>query len=290
MQQLDRMSVAAIAEIVKSQYGGYLTSHAGGYVEFFLNAEVELPREVIGPLNAGHHGTAINVLHYLNGTANFELVLLRLASPVEYGANQGRHRNVLEQINRILWNEGLKIELDDSSRNPRIVDYQEVEQSQSQLEEMNNPPERAMGDEVFIVHGSDAGRRDTLVRFLKEELNLSTIVLQEQPDAGRTVIEKFEHYAEQAGFAVALLTPDDDVSSPVATTGGNQSRARQNVIFELGYFIGKLGRSRVRALIAGNVEMLSDYEGILYTAMDERGAWKQDLQRELKNAGFDGVV
>ena len=290
MQEFDSMTVEAIAEIVSLQYEGRFFSDTGEIVSFFNRAKVELPQQVLGPLPAGVPDVATRVLYYLNGTANFELVLLRLTSPVEYGANQGRHRNVLEQINRILWNEGLKIELDDSSRNPRIVDYQEVEQSQSQLEEMNNPPERAMGDEVFIVHGSDAGRRDTLVRFLKEELNLSTIVLQEQPDAGRTVIEKFEHYAEQAGFAVALLTPDDDVGSPAATTSGNQSRARQNVIFELGYFIGKLGRSRVRALIAGNVEMLSDYEGILYTEMDERGAWKQGLQRELKNAGFDGVI
>ena len=285
MQQLDRMSVAAIAEIVKSQYGGYLTSHAGGYVEFFFNAKVELPGAVVVPLKAGVSEIATNVLHCLNGTADFERVLLRLASPVEYGAKQERHRSVLEQINLILMNEGLKIELDDHGRNPRIVDSQEVDQSQPQLEEMNNPQERAMGDEIFIVHGRDIGAKNTVARFL-ERIHIKPVVLQENPSQGRTVIQQFEHYAEKVRFAVVLFTPDD-VGAPATAPDNIQPRTRQNVIFELGYFIGKLGMARVCVLVKGKPEMLSDYSGVLYTDMDDKGGWQMELIQELKSAGYN---
>ena len=109
------------------------------------------------------------------------------------------------------------------------------------------------------------------------------MILQEQPDQGRTIIEKFEQYA-QANFAVALFTPDD--------VGGLaedslQPRVRQNVVFEFGYFIGKFGRDRVCALVEGDPEIPSDYSGVLYIPLDESGAWKFQLVREMKSAGFE---
>jgi predicted nucleotide-binding protein len=114
---------------------------------------------------------------------------------------------------------------------------------------------------------------------------LEPIILQEQPNAGRTIIEKVERYAEVA-FAVVLLTPDD-IGGKNSEPQELKPRARQNVILELGYFLGRLGRSHVAALLKGEVEKPSDYDGVLYVPMDAAGAWKLQLARELKNAGLN---
>lgn len=105
------------------------------------------------------------------------------------------------------------------------------------------------------------------------------MVLREQPNQGRTVIEKFEDYSD-VGFAVILLTPDD--------LGGKSAsellpRARQNVIFELGYFLAKLGRDRVCALHVPTLEIPSDYP-VLYVPFDDQGGWKIELAKEMKAA------
>lgn len=140
---------------------------------------------------------------------------------------------------------------------------------------------------VFVVHGHDEGAREAVARFL-EKIELEAIILKEQPDQGLTIIEKFESYASQVGFAVVLLTPDD-LSAPTSAPA-QTSRARQNVIFELGYFAGKLGRGRACLLRKGEVEIPSDLYGVIYTDMDASDGWKLKLARELKAAGlkFDG--
>ena len=117
--------------------------------------------------------------------------------------------------------------------------------------------------------------------------------MHEKPDRGKTLIEKLEANSSEVeiGYAVVLLTPDDlgvarseiDESSPKLPP---QHRARQNVVFELGYFIGKLGRHRVRALYAEGVELPSDYQGVLYTKLDGKDSWKLELVREIKAAGI----
>ena len=138
-------------------------------------------------------------------------------------------------------------------------------------------------NEVFVIHGRDDGTKQTVARFL-ERLNLKPVILHEQPNEGRTIIEKFEDHAH-VGFAVVLLTPDD-----FGGIQGNKDtvkpRARQNVIFEFGYFIGKLGRKRVCALVKGDVEKPSDYNGVLYIPLDNSGGWNNKLIRELKTAGI----
>ena len=98
-------------------------------------------------------------------------------------------------------------------------------------------------------------------------------------------MEKVERHAEVA-FAVVLLTPDD-VGAVATNPADVHPRARQNVIFELGYFLGKLGRKRVAALRKGEVEKPSDYDGVVYTPFDSAGAWKLLLARELKSAGLN---
>ncbi len=95
---------------------------------------------------------------------------------------------------------------------------------------------------VFVIHGRDEGTRAMVAGFLKQ-LEIEPVILSEQSSQGRTIIEKFEKHAN-VGFAVALLTPDD-TGSLKGARGKSNPRARQNVIFELGFFIGRLGRERV---------------------------------------------
>ncbi len=143
-------------------------------------------------------------------------------------------------------------------------------------------PQPVSTKRVFLTHGRDHGTRDTVAGFLRK-LDLEVVILEEQPDQGLTTIEKFEQNAE-GGFVVALLTPDD-VGGPNANE--LKPRARQNVIFELGYFVRAFGRNRVRALKKGDVEIPSNYAGVLYISMDEHGGWRMELIREMKSAGLD---
>ncbi|MGY3358474.1 putative nucleotide-binding protein [Bradyrhizobium sp. GM0.4] len=137
---------------------------------------------------------------------------------------------------------------------------------------------------IFVVHGHDGSALHAVARFL-EQLQLQAIVLSEQPDGGRTIIEKFEHYAGEVGFAVVLLTPDDVAGT--ANSPASAMRARQNVIFELGYFAGKLGRGRTCLLRKGDVEIPSDLYGVIYKELDAGDGWKLQLVKELKAAELD---
>lgn len=137
---------------------------------------------------------------------------------------------------------------------------------------------------VFVVHGRDNGAKDAVARFITK-LELEPVVLHEQANQGRTIIEKFEQYSDVC-FAVVLLTPDD-ICRYADDSEDSQLRARQNVILELGFFLGKLGRNRTCALRKDDVEIPSDYDGILYIDMDSQGAWETKLVRELKGAGIE---
>lgn len=138
--------------------------------------------------------------------------------------------------------------------------------------------------DVFVVHGRDSETKETVARFLAQ-LELNPIILHEQPNEGRTVIEKFERHAA-VGFAVVLLTPDD-VGALADQQNNLLPRARQNVVLELGYFMGRLGRQRVCALVKEGLEIPSDVAGVVYVPFDVGGAWKLALVRELKSCGFD---
>jgi len=143
---------------------------------------------------------------------------------------------------------------------------------------------QARGSGVFIVHGSNNAAKEAVARFL-ERLGLDVTILHEQPDKGRTVIEKFEANAS-VGYAVVLLTADD-VGAARTSPADLQPRARQNVLLELGYFLGILGRTHVCALREEGVEIPSDLAGVLYVPFDAAGAWKLRLATEIKAAGID---
>jgi hypothetical protein len=114
---------------------------------------------------------------------------------------------------------------------------------------------------VFIVHGHDGTPKAEIARFI-EKLGLEAVILHERPNKGRTLITKFQEEAGTAGFAVVLMTPDD--LGKAAAAADLNARARQNVVFELGFFIGKLGPERVAALVKGDVEKPSDFDGVVY--------------------------
>lgn len=135
---------------------------------------------------------------------------------------------------------------------------------------------------VFVVHGHDEAAKEIVARFL-ERLELQAVILHEQASRGRTVMEKLEGYSD-VDFAVVLLTPDD-LGSAKSETASLRPRARQNVVLELGYFIGLLGREHVCALHKGGLELPSDFGGVVYVSMDD-GSWKLLLARELIAAGF----
>jgi predicted nucleotide-binding protein len=143
---------------------------------------------------------------------------------------------------------------------------------------------QTLGTGVFIVHGHHEALKQQVARTVERLTGSTAIVLHEQADGGRTIIEKFESYASEVGFAVILLTADDR-GGPMASED-LQPRGRQNVVFELGYFIGCLGRSRVTVIYDAGVELPSDMSGVLYTPADEAGAWQLKLAREMKAAGI----
>jgi predicted nucleotide-binding protein len=144
--------------------------------------------------------------------------------------------------------------------------------------------EKNISNRIFLVHGRDNELKETTARFL-EKLGLNPIILHEQPNNGKTIIEKFEAYSD-VSFAIILMTPDD-IGGIAEDENKLSRRARQNVVFELGYFIGKLGRKNVVALLKGDVEIPSDYHGVIYIEIDKNEGWKMKLSKEIKATGIN---
>jgi predicted nucleotide-binding protein len=135
---------------------------------------------------------------------------------------------------------------------------------------------------VFIVHGRDNLAKAETARFI-EKLGFSAIILHEQASSGKTIIEKIEEHTN-VGFAVVLYTPCD--IGGLADEEKKRSRARQNVVFEHGYLIGKLGRKNVCALVKGDIETPNDISGVVYVTFDNNGAWQTSVAQELRSAGY----
>lgn len=139
---------------------------------------------------------------------------------------------------------------------------------------------------VFVVHGHDEEMKQASARTL-EQLSLDPIILEEKPRQGRTAIEKLDRYSD-VSFALVLLSPDDVAYKKGASSETARPRARQNVIHELGYFTGKLGRANVLVLFRkeDDFEMPTNHAGVVYVAYDKGGHWKFELAKELKECGY----
>jgi predicted nucleotide-binding protein len=143
----------------------------------------------------------------------------------------------------------------------------------------------ATGDWVVIVHGRDAARMHESARLIHGLTGYEPTILKEQVNRGLTLIEKFESFASETAFAVVLATADD--FGRLKGASEECERARQNVIFELGFFVASLGRKRVAVLHDSDVELPSDIAGLVTIRIDDAGAWKMLLAKELDAAGVD---
>jgi predicted nucleotide-binding protein len=152
-----------------------------------------------------------------------------------------------------------------------LVEFEDIKDKKTEFDNLK----------VFIVHGHDDLAKMETAKFI-EQLGLIPIILHEQVSSGFTIIEKIENYSN-VGFGVVLYTPCD-----LGAKKGNETelklRARQNVVFEHGFLIGKIGRNNVVALVKGDVETPNDISGVVYISMNNN--WKLDLAKELRNTGF----
>lgn len=143
-------------------------------------------------------------------------------------------------------------------------------------------PKKIDRSRVFVVHGHDNEAKLEVARFI-EKIGFEPIILHEQPSGSKTIIEKIEAYSD-VGFGVVIYTPCD-VGAKSSEKNSLQGRARQNVVFEHGFLIGKLGRSNVCPLVKGNLETPNDISGIVYTSMDTAN-WQLELAKELRAVGY----
>jgi predicted nucleotide-binding protein len=137
--------------------------------------------------------------------------------------------------------------------------------------------------DIFLVHGRNEGIKSEVSNLLTR-LELNPIILNEQANKGKTIIEKFEIHADVKA-AIALFTADD--TGKYKTDKDFETRVRQNVVFETGYFIGKLGREKTIILLEEGLKIPSDLDGYIYISLDTKKRWQFDLAKELKSIGFD---
>jgi len=157
----------------------------------------------------------------------------------------------------------------------KIIEEQEIKLTNGQTPIKSNKK----GNKVFIIHGHDEEMKRAVQLFISR-IDLDDVVLHERPNGGRTIINKLIEESEDACFAIALFSPDDSLED-------GTRRARQNVILELGYFIGLMGIERVRILKKGKVEIPSDLSGVIYEEYDAEGAWRIKLAKEMKDIGIE---
>jgi len=141
-------------------------------------------------------------------------------------------------------------------------------------------------NKVFIVHGHDNAVKQEIARFIAQ-IGLQAIILHEQASMSMTIIEKIEHYSNEANFAIILYTPCDKGRGALEINIHPRDRARQNVVFEHGYLMARLGRKNVCALVKGEIETPSDIDGVVYTPLDSFGGWKHTLSVELRACDYE---
>jgi len=157
-----------------------------------------------------------------------------------------------------------------------------IEMSGSEKQIQNEENIKELTDKIFIVHGHNEEMKQSVARTI-EKLDLKPIILHEKANKGRTIIQKFIDHSD-VGFAIILMSADDYGFSIKKTATDARLRSRQNVILELGFFLGKLGIDRVIAIFeqTENFDIPSDYDGVIFIPYDKDGKWKFDIIKELK--------
>ena len=192
----------------------------------------------------------------------------------------------------LLWTSPFIFNEDESS--VRNISDRVFKECKSQLQEITskseaptpNKPQTPMDkSKVFIVHGHDDAAKEAVARFV-EKIGFEAIILHEQASSGKTIIEKIEEYTN-VGFGIVLYTPCDVGALQGQEKDDLKPRARQNVVFEHGYLIGKIGRENVCALVKGNIETPNDISGVVYIKMEGEKEWKYKVADEMKESGYN---
>lgn len=139
---------------------------------------------------------------------------------------------------------------------------------------------RIINNKVFIVHGHDGELKEKVARRLEQQ-GIEAIILSEQANCGKTIIEKLESYSDV--HAAIVLFTSDDLGATKEEKGNEKYRARQNVVFEAGYFMGYLGRKNIIMIADKNVEIPGDLSGMVYTTKDN---WEFEMLKELNAVGM----
>ena len=189
------------------------------------------------------------------------------------------YSNMPDSINYDAWNRGRN-----SAMNLIETIIEELKLFPEEVDIENIKDKSIDCSKVFIVHGHDDGAKNEVARFI-EKLGFEAKILHEQIDSGATIIEKLEKHTD-VGFAIVLYTACD-VGGVRSKPEDLKPRARQNVVFEHGLLIGKIGRANVVALVKGDLEIPNDISGVVYKSMDISGAWKYSIAREMKSSGYD---
>jgi predicted nucleotide-binding protein len=161
------------------------------------------------------------------------------------------------------------------TRNPELLNSKKVEVT---------PIKQVQRKNIFIIHGREEAKWRELQSILEKEFHLNPIILEEKPDAGcNTIIEKFENYAQECNYAIAVFTPDDEVIFEKKA----YLQARPNVIYEIGWFCGRLGRSQVMLLLKEGTSIFSNFDGIIQKRFINNITEKiMEIKRDFLNSGI----
>lgn len=177
---------------------------------------------------------------------------------------------------------------DDFTKDETSIFFRKANELRREKDNINNNLDKGENNikdftKVFIVHGHDTLAKMDAARFV-EKLGFTAIILHEQASNSDTIIEKIERYSN-VGFALVLYTPCD-IGGKKDAEQNLQSRARQNVVFEHGYLMGKIGRKNVCALVKEEVETPNDISGIVYVTMDQNDGWRMKVAKEMEGSGY----
>ncbi len=191
----------------------------------------------------------------------------------------------LEDRRKILKDEAPKPAPQTESKVAKVVATNPQSKRKASVVEATELPRRIMTKRVCVIHGQNDALKNAVVDYL-EKLALDPVVLHKQQNNDRNIVEKIESLPE-VDFAVVLLTADDFAQPGKPAARGGRMQAKRNVLFELGYYVGRLGKSRVCSLYSGHSKPPLDHDGINCLTVSENQVWRRLLGLELSAAGFD---
>jgi len=200
------------------------------------------------------------------------------------GSPEPPKRDIPLRIEREEPSEGGKVSIELESEEEEKEEESMPEVLKPDLNKWKESMKTSSSRKVFIIHGNDEEKKEAVATLLAN-MDFEPVILHEQPGHALTLIDKFEHYADVV-FAVIILT-GDDYGYAKGKPEESKPRPRQNVVFELGFLIGRFPGQHVCALHEEGLEMPSDYKGAVFIPHDAAGIWKLLVARAMKTANID---